>query len=576
MLFHPQNHITMFDPKKVVPAATTASSTLNKDKPLQPRASGTVVKKVRPKPFGLNILNTPINAYKGNFTIVRANVLFQKKLTLEHGEVIDVTVMRGGTESESIKPKDKAKDTSSGDWNCSTVTYTGEVHSKDPVILNEQFVKMYPGAIYNYEDIANGNYTPQFPKARKPMTIFTSDLHSKTTKLIVEKPNSADVANAVSKIINSAMKAVRSRTYGTQMTVRSAEELFIQTGGSGHYLGVGGETNIDYSSQNQSNKYYMEIFQSYYTVSVSDSMIEPTDFFFTKEEQPNKPDAISNASIDPNWVYVDSVTYGRMLQIMFESNESLESAGIDIEAKVNFGITGGSAFFSMAQEKTLSTTNVEVVAVGGNPIMSGKLLNAENLTDLRHRIDDFFSGTNDEMPIAFSLRTLDHETISTKMMTEFTSRQCAPKANKYKVTWDKVHCNDQGSGGKDEIGAFVRITAHDGKGQSILDIDKFNTAVNMMEKSGLSLLWTFSKGDKKDPLLLATGNDYLPPNKAIVFPIVPTEKDAKIKIEIFAEEYDTFGTAAFNKETWESRITEDAACSACDIKNKSQKLSPDV
>ncbi|MDQ3257495.1 MAG: thiol-activated cytolysin family protein, partial [Acidobacteriota bacterium] len=403
--------------------------------------------------------------------------------------------------------------------------------------------------VYDYASIANGDYQT-LPFARKPLLMSVDGVNFSKPTRSVTNPSRATVAEAVSAIKSSQRIPPGTRTFGSALALLSEEDLLIRTGGSGYFLGFGGSHQFDYQSNKKSHKYFLDVVQSYYTVSVDDSVHEPGDLFVTKKEQPGNAKAVDESKIDPDWVFVESVTYGRMLQVMIESDQSLESVGFNVEAYANILAAGGQGDFSMDQRSLLEKTTVTVAAIGGRADSAGKLANS-TFANLRGRIDDYFDGTDDEVPIAYSLRTLDGALVGTHMTTEFTSRQCAPLASHYKVSWKDVIClqsDDQNSrNDAEETKVFVRIRAWDGAGKEILDVGKRNEGILATEKvnkqSGTNIVpipWTFMKGSGDQPLVLSTGERRDMSTNSLKFAVSPGDKSAKIGIRADVLEFDGF------------------------------------
>jgi thiol-activated cytolysin len=489
-------------------------------------------------------------------------VLATTNVTLKGGGKIKVIMERNVSDMVKIvKDPNYSASQTDDNWTCSVVKYNGEVYNKDTVILNTNFTKIYPGAIYPFESIALGDYKqPNYD--RKPITITTSNSGFKKNFIKVNEPSMATVSQAITDMKKGANIAGKSMI-GNVYEVLSEEDLFIRTGGSGYYLGFGGSHNIDFKKNSKTHKYLVEMFQSYYDIVVNDDSNEPTDFFVLKTEEPNNTKAISESLIDPNWVYVDSVSYGRILYVLYESNESFSSFGIDVEAYANFGFAGGEANLSEKQKSFLKTTTVTVSTIGGPLIESALLVNPSSFKDLQKRIENYLKAPGGEAIISYTLRTLDQHNVGAKMVTQFTSRKCAPRASKYKLSWNKIVCkvNDD-SGSAEEISAFLRVRAMDGKGADILDIDKKNKAVveynklSKIQRGPIPPPWTFIEGSKNNPLELKEGGSW-DPGRSITFKIPKDDKKAKIAIRADVVEYDdSSDNDQFADKIWEKKIVE--------------------
>jgi hypothetical protein len=148
------------------------------------------------------------------------------------------------------------------------------------------------------------------------------------------------------------------------------------------------------------------------------------------------------------------------------------------------------------------------------------------------------------------------------MITKYTSRQCAPRASRYRVTWNRVinTVNDD-AGGASEIKALVRIIAFGGNGKSIMDVDNKNKAIGEWEKLPAAARkvapkpWTFTVGSESNPLDLKAGEGW-EANKHIEFKVPMNDNNAKIGIRVDVVEYDDFENDNFADNLWEKKITE--------------------
>ncbi|HEX4896224.1 MAG TPA: thiol-activated cytolysin family protein [Solimonas sp.] len=484
---------------------------------------------------------------KFKFNIAPRPQLFKSDIKLQKGGLVKLQALRNPGEFGRIVPSGEPTSDNKGDWACSITPWKGEITSREPAVLNPNFHLMYPGAVYDYRHIADGSYKT-LGYARKPLTVNVDGVNFSKPAVKVNQPSQASIRQAIAAIKGSQKVQGGTRTYGAAFEVLSEEDLFLRTAGSGYYLGFGGSHQVDYGSTRKSHQYFIEVSQAYYTVSVDDTVNEPSDFFVTKAEQPTNPDAVEESKIDPNWVYVESVTYGRLLQVMIQSDEALETMGIDVEAHADMIVAGGEGSMSLDQRNLLKKATITVSAIGGRGDLAGKLVNS-SFDELRGRIDQFFSGTDDEVPIAYGLRTLDGALVGTHIATDFKSRQCAPVATRYKVTWQDVRCiraNDQNrSGDTEETQLFVRVRAWDGKGNDLVDIEKknanvVNTAKASKQTNGLiGTSWTFVEGSSNQPIPLDMEHprrDFS--HRHLTFKIPAGDKNAKIGIRADVVEFD--------------------------------------
>lgn len=486
------------------------------------------------------------------FAKVRKQELGSSIVHLAGSGTVKVTARRNPGGYAYIVPTSTTSGEKQPGWVCSSARWSGEVISPEMAILNPNYSSMYPGAVYDYTHIADGSYK-LLPYARKPLTVTVDGQKFSKPAFRINTPTRAGYNSALAAIKGGQNVQGGSRSVGTAYEVLAEEDLYLRTAGSGYYLGFGGSHALEYKSSSKSHKYFLNIIQAYYTVSVDDSVNEPSDFFVMKTEQPNNADAVSDAALDPNWVFVESVTYGRLLQVMFESDQSFSSVGLDIEAHANLLIAGGEASLNYQQKSLLDKTAITVASIGGDAGASAKIATS-TMSQLKGRIDAFFSGSNDEEPIAYSLRTLDGAVVGSHMITEFTSRQCTPQPSHYLVTWKDVLCirsDDQDStSNPEDCRLMVRIRAWDGSGKDILDTAKVNQGILAAEAArkqapglGIPVPWTYVRGNEDHPVVLGTGERRDMSSLKLKFPVKVGDSGMKIGIRADVLEYDGFGDA---------------------------------
>lgn len=487
---------------------------------------------------------------KYKFAKAKKQELGATSVGLAGGGVVKVAAKRNPGNYAKIVCTSSTSGEKQPGWVCSSARWSGEVISPEMAITNPNFTSMYPGAVYDYASIADGSYK-LLPYARKPLTVTVDGQKFSRPAFKINTPTRAGYNTALAAMKSGQNVQGGSRSVGTAYEVLAEEDLYLRTAGSGYYLGFGGSHALEYKSSSKSHKYFLNIIQAYYTVSVDDSMNEPTDFFVTKTEQPNKADAISEAALDPNWVFVESVTYGRMLQVMFESDQSFSSVGLDIEAHANLLVAGGEASLNLQQKSLLNKTAITVASIGGDAGASAKIATS-TMAQLKGRIDAFFSGYNDEEPIAYTLRTLDGDVVGAHMITEFTSRQCVPQPSHYLVTWKDVLCirsDDQDSvSNPEDCQLLVRIRAWDGAGKDILDVGKVNQPILNAEAIrkqapglGIPVPWTYVRGNEDHPVVLSTGERRDMSSLKLKFPVKVGDTGMKIGIRADVLEFDGFG-----------------------------------
>lgn len=494
---------------------------------------------------------------KFNFKIDKKSSIYSTAHNLKTGKV-DLNFGRmADLEKLQTSQSVSSKEDNQANWTCSIKEVKAADVNYNGLLLNPQFHKIFVGGVYDIKNIANGQYNT-VPFARKAIAISSEGTN--LTKVMVDSPSSSNIEEAVHKLRSSGING-GGITNGAKFKMNSEQELFVRTSGSGNYLGFGGSHDFTYKSNEKSNKYVVEVYQTYYTVHVNSDVNEPNHFFYLKSES-NHPQAIDDKDVDPNWVYVDSVSYGRILYIIYESDYSFEEHGIDVNMYAKFGFVNGELDLNEKQKGILKKASVSIACAGGKTEKVAPLLNASSFKVFQKRVDDLLNDKNDEVKIGYTLATLDQAIVGTRVITNYTSRECSPRATRYRVTWKNVRnaVNDD-SGNASEIKAVARIRAF-GNGKSILDVDKKNKGLAAWDDlpDGIQKItpapWTFTEGSEDNPLELSQSESWNV-NRSVDFEIPVNDPDAKIGIRVDVREYDsTSADDLFAENLWSKKVSE--------------------
>lgn len=509
------------------------------------------VKKVDSNPL-LSIRKVPRFKFK-KLPSVR---LFSQNLEFSPKDKVTISYERNLRPSSGIIPVNRGIEKTEG-WECDINHVSGTVTSDHLVEINDAVSKIFIGGVYNIKDLVAGS-AKTLPFARKPITILIDSHHFKTASVRIEKPFKQDIREAVNKILRSKDMPDTAVSTGKMGQFDSVSSLLTNFSGSGHYLGFGGSHKIKFDSRSKTHKFYLEAKQLYYTLSVNNDVNEPEDFFHLKEEGGDVEDSISKVSIDPNWVYVDSVGYGRMLYFIFESDESYEGMDLDLKQYADYLAAAIELKEEVREKIQNKNVSMQVFAMGGSPLIVGVLTGADT-ENFRKEIVKYFKEKNAEVPISYSLCTLDNQAVGTHLYVDYDSRKCHPIPTKYKVVWESVSCqvNDDGGDGE-QVRAMVRIRALDQSGKDVLDEDKLN--LNLINHIKLETgmwkdVWTFSKGNSDNPLYLKERRPvYM--NKSITFPMKGDKRIVKFGIRADITEYDVGPNDDFHDDSLHLKVNE--------------------
>lgn len=522
---------------------------------------------------------TDIKTSKAKTTNMQ-NVKFMKKIILSRGIIKDIkvnkpsnvemTLRRAPSSVGHKKITSNKKNVEEQGWIC-TQESVDHATSGDKVALSSLGSTIYPGLIFDPEAFHSGTYQKISQYSRKPITL-TVNGDCKLAKNICD-PTEHNIAAAVGQM-RSELKSQNcngDRAF-YEKEILSEEDLTINTAPAGAYMGITAKMNCNFESKSKSYKYLIDYALTYYSMYASSCSIEncslvpvihgwgypkldinAENVFHITTEGSNAAKPIAPEDIDPNWVYVNSVNYGKRLLVIIESNEDLKKMMGTALAPMHSGIFHASVTNNFKKQSALMQTSVRLFDFGGNQI-GGNFAGME-VRAINEAIKNYLTSEDENyQPLSFTLKTIDDEPVLVQLTSEYTSRKCVPKTNKFRITWTGVRvekADDGGGGGTEDIIASVKVRAYDKNGNGIADIDnKVSPAVYVMEKTpipGMPTVATFTFGSKENPKTIAQseGTDVFGNNKATVTFAFPDDYNynwmqynAKIVITSYVTEWD--------------------------------------
>ncbi len=484
--------------------------------------------------------------------LARRPVLATRRVTSSAGREIAYEIVRTGPGSsvEILPGPTPAATTIEHGFVCTTQEWTGRA-TFDELSFASERNKVWVGGILPYASILDGSFRP-VPHPRRPLAIFTGGHSSATPARTIANPTQDQVQVAVAEILRGAVWHANESIQVQSTELLSEEHLAIATGGSGSFLGMfGGRHRIDWQSSEYSHRYYIEAWQEALAIRVGGDAWEPDRFFVMRGDPGAGPDALDPDEVDPNWVVVDQVRYGRSLRVLIESRRSGESLRTFVEAFANVVIAQGSGSFGSDASEVLQETRIHLDAIGGRPDVAATIATAAPET-IKREITRFFDPAGSVAPIGYDFRTLDGEQVGIKLAGTFASRQCTPRPTGVRIRWMLLECrtaDDTVMSDAEELRPMVRIRLLDGAGRDVLDRDGRNRGVideararrrmtSAQRKAIPSLHWTFAEGSEQRPIVLDDGKSVEMDHHVITFPLDPADDDATLHIRVEAQEFD--------------------------------------
>jgi hypothetical protein len=239
---------------------------------------------------------------------------------------------------------------------------------------------------------------------------------------IVEQPVGSAMREGINQIVVNTLGADVAVGAGASsfnsVESHSSSQALLNLGLDARYLGAAASGRLNYSRAANEYTYTAYFVQRLFTVVV-DLPERPSSFF---ADNVTAADLQSLGVSDDNLpLYIDSVSYGRILMFTFTSSDSRERIAAALEFSYNSPIGGVDGFAEAELRQTLSTARIEIFALGGPNTGVQNLIRDGNLAA-------YFEAPlaiNQVEPISFTIRNLnDNRLARVANTTDYEVREC--------------------------------------------------------------------------------------------------------------------------------------------------------
>ena len=293
----------------------------------------------------------------------------------------------------------------------------------DFFLINPNGSLLWPGNIVAARSIQNGAPTsvPFYGEDRNSIEIGLDVISgtAASTSTVVRNPSPGTVRNELNRILGNYYDSGARFPAAFEVSIERVHntsdlQFALKAGYSGYGADVAGELGINFNEKK--TRYVVTLKQRFFTATVTpkaqligergwyNTNVTPDDLgtYVTDYK-----DNVSNVDINPAG-YVESVTYGRLFTLIYESSESARN----VSAALNFAYKGAigsiSADLSTKYSETLQNTTVKVKQIGGDAqpgISAGLNAMAGNLKAINSFLEEGanVSRTNPGYPISYKV-----------------------------------------------------------------------------------------------------------------------------------------------------------------------------
>lgn len=460
------------------------------------------------------------------------------------------TVIQSGGDFENPVPaNDTLVDTSFTDvvgsetYFCNTKTISVTEAPNDFPLFDPNADIIYPGNLLQGASLENATPDP-IPVKRAGGTIVMTILNgSETVSKDIPVVNLSNVTQAQNDIIATANNTLPARFTFTMEEVNTNEELALSLDVKAQYLKVKVGASLDFSSDNEYNRFLVKLNQSFFTMAYQ----LPTSYAEIFAPEVTSADLTPYIGSGNPGAFISSVTYGRIFYLLIESTESKKDIRASLDASFNAAVSSGSLSADARYIEELSDVRVKAYAMGGE---SSDAISA--ITTDFDALKNFLAqgGTiNSGVPVSYVVRSLSNPSkiVNVKINTEYDLTNCISVQQSFEnaIFWYRTDDNHfYETGGTSTritklINAFGNSTLDAIPPTSTYGCELLQNAIN----GGTQPVMRFRSGvSNTDGMFQYPGLSFVDKNYTI-FAVVKLESDAISYPEMFM-----FGSSSFENQ----------------------------
>ncbi|MGE0784079.1 MAG: thiol-activated cytolysin family protein [Sandaracinaceae bacterium] len=313
-------------------------------------------------------------------------------------------------------------------YHCTSTTYELARNPMDIAMASPDAAVVWPGALLRGDAHLNRGASELLAVSRERRAPMGISLQGGGVlgipggvSALIDQPIGSTVREGINQLVVNALDSEVATGAGAS-SFRSVEtysnrQALLELGFDARYLGASVEAAFSASRAVDQHTLTATYVQRLFTVAV-DAPESPADFFASDVTAED----LAGIGVGPDNLplYIDSVSYGRMLMVSITSTATTEQ----MEAALSFaydGVFDASAYAEAELRSTLETATIEVFALGGSNAGVEALIASGEL-------GQYFDGDfaiNQVEPISFTVRNLaDNRLASVGSTTQYEIETC--------------------------------------------------------------------------------------------------------------------------------------------------------
>jgi len=356
---------------------------------------------------------------------------------------------------------------------CTQETRKLDIETDNLVPLDPTSDMIWAGAIYPIESVLEGGYAPvNLP--RRDIRISTSLMNVGWSEVVVTNPGIGTVRDAIRELISSGSGQEAAANWQVKVhSINSQKDFKVKVAGSFSSPFAKASALFDFKKNSKKSRVLVDIYRDYYTITA-----RPVDSggFFSDP-----------SLVQPDWVYVGTVTYGKRIMIGIESSTDQEALLQEAKAKFSAIAASGSVSESILDSNILKTAKLNALAFGvtgkelGQYIQAATAIegSAQNLGFIARALanEESVSASKPGVPMSYVFNFVDNDEYA-KVVTnaEYTYRSCGTLATDIRVDLVSLFLREDEDDGPAEVYGSLDVKAYDGNRYIPPRTTNFNTS----------------------------------------------------------------------------------------------------
>ena len=330
--------------------------------------------------------------------------------------------------SSEVTPGDMYTEDRDGEaWECTTETHKieqGTGGSSGFPLFSPNASVVYPGNLLQGKSLNQA--TPDVIVVERAGGTFSTDVldGSIAPSFSVDQVTKGNVTTALNNIVNASTGVVPANFNFSYHNVQSREEFALRLGVDVETKFTEVEADLSFSSEQDYNRYVIQLTQSFYTMSYD--LPTSLDKIFAPEVTPE--DLARYVGPGNPATYISDVTYGRVFYMLIESTSNVTEMQAAIAGSFNGVATQVDAEVEVDYLSELDELKIQVMAYGG---ASGSTLQTIWKTNLNALVTLLAEGSDIRAgkPISYVVRSVyDNQIVATQLATQYDVTNCRPVA----------------------------------------------------------------------------------------------------------------------------------------------------